>query len=226
MLFVIWAASCTSSAPPIVGFLLDISLTVRNFQAAQTAWQQILAKAEDGETIVFAVVQGGPGDVNGGEFPYFVKVKMPIYSILGNRDDYEKERSNAVTRLTRAFDEAMKLHRPNKTLLLSSIRSMGKMFAARDGKRCLILATDGLEDSAAARFEDLKLTDEINQKLIDTVLTDDLRHQMQGVSVRVVTSGIPSEEKATQVERFWLTYFQTAGANFPSHYYAGQLMDF
>jgi hypothetical protein len=218
------------SRPAVVAFLLDVSGTVRHFDAFERAWHEVVTKAKDGDTLVLAVVKRDARGGGGGEFPYLKKEQLPCYSPLEAPAIYRRKRSAVIATLERAFAEARSLPRPaaphDRTLLLSSIRSIAKDLSAHDGPRALVLATDGLEDSAIARFENTPLTDPVINRLVENERTPDLRRQLTGVSAYVVAAGAPSDEKSSEVERFWLTYFQQMGARLPPERYAGRLLHY
>jgi hypothetical protein len=216
--------------PAVVAFLLDVSGSVHHFSAFERAWQQIVDEAKDGDTILLAVVKrdatGGPG----GDFPFLEQQRMPCYSPVVSPAKYHRERASAIAQLQRAFLTARTLPKPapqqDRTLLLSSIRSIAKHFANHDGPRLLVLASDGHEDSDRAIFKNTALTDAVISTLVARERTPDLRRQLTKVSTYVVAAGSASDVKALEVQRFWLTYFKELGADLPPERYAGTLLHY
>ncbi len=221
------AEPCTPlSHPAVVVFLLDTSLTVHYFQAFRQAWQSVISHSEDGDTIVLAVVKESAGGGSGGDFPYLERQDLPCYSVLETREAYQAKRAAVIKRLEQAFDEALKQRKGKQTLLLSSVRSAAKYFPNHGGPHLLVVASDGLEDSDTAKFDTMKFSVDASAKIIDRERTKELRDQMSHVSVYFVAAGSPSDERAKQVEQFWLSYFKAVGADLPPHRYAGSLINF
>lgn len=216
--------------PAMVVLLLDLSGTVRHFSAFERAWQQIVAQAGDGDTVVLAAVKRGARGGTGGEFPFLEEQQLPCYSPLASPAAQKRRRASAIAALQQAFTQAMSLRSlragNDRTLLLSSVRSIAKHFANHDGPRRLVLATDGLEDSDVAKFETLRLTDSAIARLVAAERTAALRAQLKGVSVSVVAAGTASDQKSSEVERFWLHYFKEMGADLPPARYAGTLLHY
>jgi hypothetical protein len=209
----------------MIVFLLDTSLTIRHLTAFENAWNTIVSRAQDGDTIVLAVVKDGTGGTENGEFPYLQEQTFPCKGLTAP-SKYRAAREQVLASLNGAFSRAVAAGRGRKTLLFSSLRSIAKYYADYGGRRILVLASDGLEDSEIARFETMTLSQPRGRTLIEDQLTPDMRTQMAAVSVWFVAAETPSEEKTLEIQRFWLSYFRAFGAELPSHRYAGTLLHY
>jgi hypothetical protein len=135
----------------IVG-VFDYSQTVRGLDGFQRAWEDTVARAKDGDTLIFVSVKDGPRDGQSAEFPYVLKHTIPCYSVLGRRERYEAEKKKVLDDLRGAFTAALQQGRPRRTFLLSTLNGVANYFAKRPGPGILLVASDGLEDSDLAVF--------------------------------------------------------------------------
>jgi hypothetical protein len=218
-----WASGLFSK-PATVVFLLDTTLTVQHFDAFRRAWIRTVAELRDGDHVVLAVVKGDARGGPGGAFPYLIERTMPAYSIWKPYEEYRKEKAAVEKELLAAFETALTVGRFDKTLLLSSVRSLAEHLASdAGGPRVIIIASDMLEDSEYGAFEQRAITPSFLSRLI----ADErnlLRDKLKGVEVHVVAAGAATDKKALEVRRFWEALFRATGARLTPSWYAGELI--
>jgi hypothetical protein len=200
-----WASGLFSK-PATVVFLLDTTLTVQHFDAFRRAWIRTVAELRDGDHVVLAVVKGDARGGPGGAFPYLIERTMPAYSIWKPYEEYRKEKAAVEKELLAAFETALTVGRFDKTLLLSSVRSLAEHLASgAGGPRVIIIAPS---------FLSRLIADERNL----------LRDKLKGVEVHVVAAGAATDKKALEVRRFWEALFRATGARLTPSWYAGELI--
>jgi hypothetical protein len=205
--------------------LIDTSLTVVNFDAYRNAWPIIENHFQGGDRMVIALVKG---QVSHQPSTIFRKIDDRQVLPLTWRDNailFQTQLKQARGSLRSSFGKALCEPRSTQTELIRSLKEAGKFFAAeKERKRTLLILSDMLEDSEEYKFARTRISPQFIQNVLAETRQNQRMPNLEGVQVYVIGANAPTETKAEEVEKFWVTYLQASGSSFRSENYGSSLI--
>jgi len=228
-------AEMMSSAPPsAVYVLIDIS--------ASTDSDRVRSQVrKDFDTILAAwKTKGGVlrGDVIGGnslnESTVPIRVTIPAFNVLTSEEQYHEKKvvGPALEQAHKQLEQALLTKASQKSAILDAIGVAAKVLNGEElrqsGHRALVVFSDMVEESDLYNFQSDSLSDSRIEAILKAERESGRIPNLNGVRVwkAGAASGDLKEAKSRQLEKFWLQYFQAAGADVAKERYAPILLDF
>jgi hypothetical protein len=207
-------SACMNSTMTTV-VLLDGSCSRVNLAAYRDAWTKVAAEVNPGDRLVLGRITL---DVR--EFKPEFDVTLPApWALLDNPLDRDERVTAFQAQVTEAIKKALDAPCSNRTAILDTL-DVAAHFLVADARprRRLIILSDMLEDSEIARF-DKGLTARQAAQLLETRRRNGALPRLNDTDVFVVGAAASSDVLRRDVQRFWTSYFEAAGARLkPEHY--------
>jgi len=112
-----------------------------------------------------------------------------------------------------------------QTDLFGAIYTASLYLSDKKGKKILVVLSDMIEENDHWRFNKVKWTPTLEQKILSREEKLGLVPNMHGIEVYVVGARGNSLEVMQNIRHFWEAYFKKAGATFTEDHYAHTLLD-
>lgn len=219
----------------LVVVLLDRSGSVKNDRGIyERALTTIVSSVNDGDRFVMGSITSASGTDFGASVDYTLPPPMAEQSWLDEPIKYKREfearqkelagiRESLAKDVTAFLDEERDAAR---TAIFESLRVVEPLFHAERRRKVLVILSDMLEDSGVANFDRGRLPPEIVQSVIDDQRSKGTLPELTGVNVYVAGAVASPPERSAAVQRFWIEYFEAAGATIDKGKYARILVSF
>lgn len=224
-----------SSAPPsAVYVLIDIS--------ASTDSDRVRSQVRKDFDTILSVwkTKGGVlrGDVIGGnslnESTVPIRVSIPAFNVFTSEEQYHEKKvvGPALEQAHQQVEQALQTKPSQKSAILDAISVAAKVLNGEELRqsrhRALVVFSDMVEESDLYNFQSDSLTDARIAAILKAEGESGRIPNLKGVRVwkAGAASGDLKETKVRQLEKFWLQYFQAAGADVAKERYAPVLLDF
>ncbi|MBL8234010.1 MAG: hypothetical protein JNL98_36275 [Bryobacterales bacterium] len=224
-----------SGKPPSAVFLLvDVSISTASTRVQEQA-------RKDFATILDVWSKRGGqlrGDVIGADVlnraTVPLRVAVPAFNAVTSDSDYHEKKvlRPALAQANEQFGQLLATKPATKTEILNALSVAAKVFNGEEWReahrKALVIFSDMVEESDLYDFKTDRLDDRRIAAIIEAERVAGRLPALQGVRVWKAGSaaGAIPEEKLRQIEKFWLQYFQAAGAVFPKERYAAAVLDF
>ena len=207
----------------VVTIFVDVSGSVRDFDAYREGWCKIVEKLKEGDRIVL-------GRITEETFTRFRPVldtTVPVFNPLtDNRLRFEKRTKAIRGDLEKGVEAALGAPRSPKTDVMNSLVLAEKIFAGDKRHPVLVLFSDMLEDSDAYSFERVTITEGMIHRIVEEKRRDGQLPDLRGATVYVAGASAKSASKAHEVQRFWVEYMKAANARLLPQNYGPALINF
>lgn len=209
--------------PKFVVVFVDISGSVKDVGTYRDAWLRVLASLEPGDRVLLA----GISDETFTRFRPAADVEVPEFAwTKENKLVHEKKVGEANAKLRTAFDQLLRGVKAPHTRVLDTFVLAGKVFDDDPRRHVLVVLSDMMEDSREYNFEKTQITDVFADRVIKQVRERNRLPNLKSVTVYVAGASAPTEERAAEVERFWMRYLGACGAGITNSRYGPALVSF
>lgn len=214
--------------------LLDKTASVKDQKGVfNSAVKKIIGSLGPGDRFRLAEITGA----SAADFDFVLKThipKNPSYNVLETneaeyRDTVHKlDQKRKVLRqklLDQTKAELAKRPSAMQTDLFGAIYTASLYLSDKNGKKILVVLSDMIEENDHWRFNKVKWTQTLEQKILSREEKLGLVPNMHGIEVYVIGARGNSLEVMQNIRHFWEAYFKKAGATFTEDHYAHTLLD-
>lgn len=214
--------------------LLDKTASVKDQKGVfSSAVKKIIGSLEPGDRFRLAEITGS----SAADFDFVLKTRIPKnppYNVLETNEAEYKDTVNKLDQkrklirqklLKQTKSELAKRPSAMQTDLFGAIYTASLYLSDKKGKKILVVLSDMIEENAHWRFNKVKWTPTLEQKILSREEKSGLVPNMHGIEVYVVGARGNSLEVMQNIRHFWEAYFKKAGATFTEDHYAHTLLD-
>jgi hypothetical protein len=200
------------------------------------SFRRILEKLGSGDLIVADAITDNP--LGQSSFPVndeFEVFKPDTDNALILRKEQEEHQRKIQARREEIMSKAEVLFAsaPSKaTKILDATMLASRVFHSdRRRNRVLVIFSDMVEESERYNFRRTRMTDDAIARMIAAERDSKRLPDLTGAKVYVIGAGasgnqLPTSEEFLNIEKFWLEYFKSAGADLPEERYGAALLRF
>ena len=239
------ATACSKSGPGQTGangepenktvvVLLDKTASVKDQNGVfKEALKKIVGSLHGGDSFRLAEITGSSED----DFSFVVRSVLPAPTpynpLTTNKSEYDvankKAKSDRAamrkTLLGNLDKELAKRPKAMTTDLFGAINTVGLYLQAhKDRKRILVILSDMIEEDSHWRFQKVKWTPALREKILAHEKGLGLLPDLSGVDVYVVGARGPRISVTQNIRFFWEEYFKDSHAVLPPDHYAHALL--
>lgn len=212
--------------------LIDRSASVKaDAPIYEDALRRLSTSVQPGDRFVMAGITGTSGADFRVSLDQSLPIAMPGQGMLDEPKEYEGEkarRTKEITETRQLIDAGVQSFlkadaRASRSAIFESLLVVAPLIVADQRRRVLVVLSDMLEDSTAVNFERTAPTDASTKRLIDQQKKAHTIPNLKDVAVCVAGAVASPPDRAAAVERFWRTYFESAGATVGPGAYARTL---
>jgi len=214
--------------------LLDKTASVKDQKGVfSSAVKKIIGSLEPGDRFRLAEITGS----SAADFDFVLKTRIPKnppYNVLETNEAEYKDTVNKLDQkrklirqklLEQTKSELAKRPSAMQTDLFGAIYTASLYLSDKKGKKILVVLSDMIEENDHWRFNKVKWTPTLEQKILSREEKLGLVPNMHGIEVYVVGARGNSLEVMQNIRHFWEAYFKKAGATFTEDHYAHTLLD-
>lgn len=214
--------------------LLDKTASVKDQKGVfSSAVKKIIGSLEPGDRFRLAEITGS----SAADFDFVLKTRIPKnppYNVLETNEAEYKDTVNKLDQkrklirqklLKQTKSELAKRPSAMQTDLFGAIYTASLYLSDKKGKKILVVLSDMIEENDHWRFNKVKWTPTLEQKILSREEKLGLVPNMHGIEVYVVGARGNSLEVMQNIRHFWEAYFKKAGATFTEDHYAHTLLD-
>ena len=214
--------------------LLDKTASVKDQKGVfSSAVKKIIGSLEPGDRFRLAEITGS----SAADFDFVLKTRIPKnppYNVLETNEAEYKDTVNKLDKkrklirqklLEQTKSELAKRPSAMQTDLFGAIYTASLYLSDKKGKKILVVLSDMIEENDHWRFNKVKWTQTLEQKILSREEKLGLVPNMHGIEVYVIGARGNSLEVMQNIRHFWEAYFKKAGATFTEDHYAHTLLD-
>ena len=214
--------------------LLDKTASVKDQKGVfSSAVKKIIGSLGPGDRFRLAEITGS----SAADFDFVLKSRIPknpSYNVLETNEAEYRDTVNKLDKkrklirqklLEQTKSELAKKPSAMQTDLFGAIYTASLYLSDKKGKKILVVLSDMIEENDHWRFNKVKWTPTLEQKILSREEKLGLVPNMHGIEVYVVGARGNSLEVMQNIRHFWEAYFKKAGATFTEDHYAHTLLD-
>ena len=214
--------------------LLDKTASVKDQKGVfSSAVKKIIGSLGPGDRFRLAEITGS----SAADFDFVLKSRIPknpSYNVLETNEAEYRDTVNKLDKkrklirqklLEQTKSELAKKPSAMQTDLFGAIYTASLYLSDKKGKKILVVLSDMIEENDHWRFNKVKWTPTLEQKILSREEKLGLVPNMHGIEVYVVGARGNSLEVMQNIRHFWEAYFKKAGATFTDDHYAHTLLD-
>ena len=214
--------------------LLDKTASVKDQKGVfSSAVKKIIGSLEPGDRFRLAEITGS----SAADFDFVLKTRIPKnppYNVLETNEAEYKDTVNKLDKkrklirqklLEQTKSELAKRPSAMQTDLFGAIYTASLYLSDKKGKKILVVLSDMIEENDHWRFNKVKWTPTLEQKILSREEKLGLVPNMHGIEVYVIGARGNSLEVMQNIRHFWEAYFKKAGATLTEDHYAHTLLD-
>ena len=214
--------------------LLDKTASVKDQKGVfSSAVKKIIGSLGPGDRFRLAEITGS----SAADFDFVLKTRIPKnppYNVLETNEAEYRDTVNKLDKkrklirqklLEQTKSELAKRPSAMQTDLFGAIYTASLYLSDKKGKKILVVLSDMIEENDHWRFNKVKWTQTLEQKILSREEKLGLVPNMHGIEVYVVGARGNSLEVMQNIRHFWEAYFKKAGATFTEDHYAHTLLD-
>ena len=214
--------------------LLDKTASVKDQKGVfSSAVKKIIGSLGPGDRFRLAEITGS----SAADFDFVLKSRIPknpSYNVLETNEAEYRDTVNKLDKkrklirqklLEQTKSELAKRPSAMQTDLFGAIYTASLYLSDKKGKKILVVLSDMIEENDHWRFNKVKWTPTLEQKILSREEKLGLVPNMHGIEVYVIGARGNSLEVMQNIRHFWEAYFKKAGATFTEDHYAHTLLD-